>query len=221
MFQCKSIEAIQTRYIKSFLLTVALGAGLFVPASVQAAVITENLTFNLTGFVDITTGSNIPPPDPSITGSITVTYDPSLTYDNDTTNIVVHSLTGITVGSPLGFTYQNGYLEFGGTQNDSDYVVENTNDLVVAFYVANPADPTFIPCSTPGYTCGKYTGSSLVDAAGYTLSGYDTGWFYGVQSTVTPTLPASTPEPSTVALLGLGIAGLAAIARRRSARIAS
>ena len=114
-----------------------------------------------------------------------------------------------------------GYLEFGGVQNDSDFVVSNTNDLVVAFYVADPSNPTFIPCSTPGCTCGQYTGSNLVDAAGYTQAGYTTGWFYGVQSTVTPTLRSlATPEPSNVALLGVGICGLAAAVRRRAAKLA-
>ena len=200
--------------LRAFLLPITLGASFLLPASLPAATITENLSFNLTGFVDVTAGSNIIPPITTITGSITVTYDPTLTYDNDTADIVVHSLTGITnISSPLGFTYQNGFLEFGGTLNDSDEVFENTDDLVVAFNVTNPADPTFIPCSTPGYTCGQFTGSNAVDAAGYTQVGYNTGWFYGVQSTVSPTL---TPEPSTEALLALS--GIAAFAVRRYRR---
>jgi hypothetical protein len=210
------------RNTKLLLMVATLGVGLLQPASSWGAVISENLTFNLTGFVDVS-GTNIPPPVTGITGSITVTYDPTLSYDNDTADIVVHSLTGLTVGSTLGFTYDSGFLEFGGIQNDSDYVVENTNDLVVSFNVTNPSDPTFIPCSTPGYTCGIYTGSSQVDAAGYTLVGYNTGWFYGVQSTVTsaPPSPSPVPEPSTIATLGAGIFGLGLLGRRRTTEIRS
>ena len=177
-----------------------------------AQVITETLNFTLSGFVDIT--GSIAPPIPTITGSITINYDPTLTYDNDTTDITVNSLSGISVGSPLGFTYQGGYLEFGGIQNDADLVFSNTNDLVVAFNVTNPAAPTFVPCSTPGYTCGNYTGSPLVDAAGYTQVGYNTGWFYGVpQSTV-----SSAPEPASIVLFGIGLAFAGLVHQRRLKR---
>ncbi|MDQ6847002.1 MAG: PEP-CTERM sorting domain-containing protein [Candidatus Dormibacteraeota bacterium] len=197
------------------LASVVLLCGMF--GSAQAGVITEDISFSLSGFLDIT--GNAPPPIPLITGSITVTYDPTHTYDNDTTDIVVHSLTGITVDSTLGFTYQGGLLEFGGIQNDADFVGSNTNDLVVAFNVTDPAHPQFVPCSTPGYTCGKYTGSSLVEAAGYTRVGTNTAWFYGApQSAVSPTPPV--PEPETYALLiaGLGVLGIASRRRNKAAR---
>ncbi len=210
--------------VRKTLLSLALLSTGLVSLPAAAQDITENLNFSLSGFVDITAGSNIAPPIQLITGSITVTYDPTKSYDNDTTDIVVHSLTGITVGSPLGFTYSNGFLEFGGTQNDSDLVFSNTNDLVVAFNVTNPAAPFFPACSIPGYTCGQYTGSSAVDAAGYTLSGYNTGWFYGAKSIVStnPIPPPSTgtgvPEPATLSLMGLGFAALGMGRMRRRKR---
>ena len=182
-------------------------------SSAFAAPIDETLTFSLSGFVDISGGS-APAPDPLITGSITVHYDPALTYDSDTTDIKVNYLTGVTVDSPLGFTYGGGFLEFGGTANDSDLVFSNTNDLVVAFNVTDPAHPFFPSCATPGYTCGVYTGSSAVDAAGYTVADSATGWFYGAKkSTVTPTSPV--PEPAPVAMFAMGLAALAAARRAR------
>src|ERR1700722_5155921 len=98
-----------------FLATAAvLSAAISIPA--MAAPVAENLYFDLTGFVDIGT-NNIAPPVNEVTGSITVNFDPTLNYDNDTTDLVVHSLTGVTSDSPLGFTYaaSSHLLEFGGT----------------------------------------------------------------------------------------------------------
>jgi PEP-CTERM motif len=102
----------------------------------------------------------------------------------------------------------HGFLEFGGTQNGSDLVFGNTNDLVVALK-----------------SCGQYTGSSAVDAAGYTQVGLNTGWFDGaksVVSTTNPLPPPSTgtgvPEPATLSFMGLGFAALRMGRMRRRKR---
>ncbi len=82
---------------------------------------------------------------------------------------------------------------------------------MVAFNVNDPAHPSFYPCSTPGYGCGNYTGSDLVDAAGYTQADSGTAWFYGVpQSSV-----STVPEPAPFALLGAGLGALALALRPR------
>ena len=177
-------------------------------ASAQAATITENLSFSLSGFVDVS-GDNLAPPDPLVTGSFTVTYDPTQSYGSDTTDIVVHSLNGVTVDSPLGFTYQSNLLEFGGTTTGSNYVAYGTNDLVVSFDLTDPAHPAFVPCSTPGYTCGQYTGDADIAASGYTTAGTSSAWFYNLTTSVVTTVP----EPSPLWLMGLGL-GLTAFARR-------
>jgi hypothetical protein len=192
----------------------------FAFGSAGAQPITETYNFDLGGFVDVL-GSSTPPVS-NITGSVTLTFDPTLTYDNDTSDITVNSFTGLnqygtsgpyayTLQSQIGFTYANGYLEIGGIESDSDLVVVGSTDIVISLNVTNPGDPAFVPCSTPGYTCGQYTGSDLVDASGYTLADYNTGWFYGV-----PQSNVGVPEPGTGLMLGTGLMGLAAVRRRRT-----
>jgi hypothetical protein len=193
---------------------LALASAGLLAGSAHAAVISEDINFSIFGFVDIGPG-NVTPPISKIDGSITVHYDPALSYDNDTTDVVVHSLTGITAGSPLGFTYSNGYMEFGGIQNDADIVYSGTNDFVIAMNVSDPTKPTLIPCSTPGYTCGTATGSSAVGTGGYTLAAYNTGWFYSSGSIVSPNPIPTVPEPASIALMLCGLAAMGAVRRGR------
>ncbi len=193
---------------------LALAALAAVAGSAGAATLSEDINFSLFGFVEVD-GYGTPPPVGEIDGSITITYDPSLSYDNDTTDVVVHSLTGVNSDSPPGFTYSGGYLEFGGTQNDSDLIYSNTNDFVLALYVSDPTHPQLIPCSTPGYTCGSATGDAGIGTGGYTETGTFAAWFYSSGSVISPTpITPSVPEPAPVALLAAGLGVLAFLRRR-------
>jgi PEP-CTERM motif len=174
-----------------------------------ATPITETYTFTLGGFVDINGSPPQASPVNQITGSFTVTFDPTLNYDNDTTDIVVHSFTGVTVDSALGFTYDSvgSYFFFGGIANDSDYVVVGTNDFVLTYNLTDPSNPEFVPCSTPGFSCGANTGNAAYDTSGFTTTGNDSLWFI----TAADSNPngSSVPEPATLALFGISMAALA------------
>ena len=136
--------------------------------------------FTLNDFVDIIGSS--PSPITSISGSFTLTFDPSVSYVDNTTNIT-GSITGIPnapvvnstirfdtfVGTPYG-------IAIGGIYGGADLIYSNTNDFILELTFANAAslaDPSIAVCGGPGLTCGNYTGSNAVYAAGYSETGPD------------------------------------------------
>jgi hypothetical protein len=124
----------------------------------------------------------------------------------------VNSFSGPTVGSPFGFTYDaaSHTFFFGGTANDSDFVVVGTNDFVLTYNLTDPANPKFIPCNTPGFLCGAQTGNPAYDTSGYTTTGNSSLWFIAAAQSNT-----QVPEPASMAQLAAGAVGLG-FARRRS-----
>jgi hypothetical protein len=167
--------------------------------SASAATITENYIFSLGGFVDV--GSDVISPATDISGSFTVTFDPSKNYSNNTSQIVVNSFSGTTVGSQLGFTYfaSTKQFFFGGVQNNSDYIVSGTNDFALSYNLSNPSTPQFLLCSAPGIVCASQTGNSAYTASGYTSADHDSSVFVSAfaRSVANGGAVASTgPSPS-------------------------
>ena len=181
-------------------------------APVHAGTITETYNFTLGGFIDINGVPALPPPVAQVTGSFTVTFDPTLNYNSDTADLTVNSFSGPTVASPFGFTYDaaSHSFFFGGTANGSNFVVVGTNDFVLTYNLTDPADPKFIPCNTAGFSCGAQTGNAAYDTSGYTTTGNNSLWFIAAAQSNT-----SVPEPASMAILGFGALGLA-FARRRA-----
>src|ERR1700679_2824846 len=89
-------------------------------------------------------------------GSFTVTFDPTLTYTDDSTDLTVNSFSDsqlLSTSVPAGFDYLStglhaGELIIGGLVNGVSILDEGTNDYGLVIGAANTADPTFIQYSS-------------------------------------------------------------------------
>ena len=194
------------------LLSLAVAGALALgPAAAHAALVAETYTFAFNGFADVI--SSVPAPIRHVTGSFTLTFDPDVFVDNDTTDIVVNYLHGPVVGSQIGFDNfpggggSPGFIAIGGIQFDADFISTGTDDFTFNLKYLDPAHAILARCSD-GYACGSAPGSTI--ASGYTLSGYpDSAWL--------PSM-GGVPEPSTWAMMLLGFGALGLVRRRALGR---
>jgi hypothetical protein len=201
--------------LKPALLGALLASALVAPA--KAAVVTWTYDFSLSDFAGGHAGG--PSPFGTISGSFTLTFDNAVTQINQTVGLTINSLTGVTVDTPLAFSYFpfNGayFITVGGLPS-SGTLLFNTNDFSLSLKFADPNSldsPSFSLCAEPGFSCGTLSQPSWF-ASGATVSSV-ADVFSARAGTIEATAGA-VPEPSTWAMLILGFAGVGAMAYRRS-----
>ena len=112
--------------------------------SANASLISVDVSFSASP-INAEIGVDPAPVDP-VTGSFTLTYDPSLDYTNQTTGIVLHSLN-IALGSTLSFSYTHAtdFLTVGGVTNGSDNFQHTPSSDDFFLFVTNfSTSPTFL-----------------------------------------------------------------------------
>jgi hypothetical protein len=202
--------------IKTARAIVGLALG-FMAQTAQASQVTETYNFTLGNFEDGI--SNVTAPIDSISGSFTLTFDPSIAVDDQTVGI-----TGYLNGSPfdpiidsaIGFSTYVGPpvappfgIAIGGIENDAGGVGPSTNDFILTlqFPTGDVADPVFANCTLSSGYCFNFTGDSAVILGAYAEAGSGSMWFATTGSV------SATPLPSTWMMLITGLIALGFFAR--------
>ncbi len=178
-----------------------LGACAFVLAAAipaHAATVSDVVTFSANNF---NSAFGSPVPVSTVTGSFTITFDPTQNYSDTTSGITLDSLN-ITLGSALSFNYASstGLLEVGGINDGTCCISYSPPSNDFWLYISDfNTSPSFFQL---GYTQGE-------DDYYYTFQGSE----YGSVTVA----PAATPLPATLPLFagGLGAMGLFGWRRKR------
>jgi hypothetical protein len=192
---------------------IALGVG-----AANAAIVSDLVTFTASGFTSAF-GQTVPT-DP-VTGSFTITFDPTQTYTDQQAGITLNSLN-ISLGSALAFDYS----PTGNTNGAADeLVVGGAQDGAGSVYLSPTVYDDFYLhiltySSTPTFQQVGYTTSSATPNSNYFFTDLPDSGAGSV--TVTP-ITGSTPEPATWAMMLAGFAGLSFLGYRRTvnARLAA
>ncbi len=189
----------------------------------SAATISDDVTFSVP-FTSGTYGGGAGPDysggaTPSaVTGSFTITFDPTMTYTDDTVDITETGLTGITTDSAFSFDY-----------SPTSYVIDSTTfdaDELVVGGVAEGACCVGVSPSTANdfyLQILTFATSPTFQQFGYATS--DDDYFYTdtvggapVDGAGSVTVASAVPEPSSLLLLWAGLSALAGAGCRKRLR---
>jgi hypothetical protein len=177
---------------------LAVGAGLaLVAATAQAAIVTRTFEFTATNFTSF--GGPVAPIE-TLSGSITLTYDPDVTYAPSaaTTEGLVVNYLNIANDTPVGFySLPFGSFGFGAVGGAVNGTNSGTNDFHFGMF-------------------RSWTDTPIVSDVYYTRAGFNTVWFAQSASVTVYDGPAATaPEPGAWALMIMGFGAAGATLRRR------
>jgi hypothetical protein len=197
---------------RSLMLLSALVAGAAVGAgAANAALVHDLVTFSANSF-QIGEGSDPAPKDP-VTGSFTITFDPTQTYTDSTTGITLNSLN-IALGSALSFSYSPTAIPS----------IINADELIVGGVFDGAAKVQYTPSTDDFWLfINNFTTAPTFDQLGYSQTSVSNdNLFFTVNATgsvtVTPITTPVVPEPATWAMLLAGFAGLGFLGYRRTVK---
>jgi hypothetical protein len=188
------------------------GAALADAGAANAALVHDLVTFTANDF-SVGAGPGPAPVDP-VTGSFTITFDPTQTYTDSTAGIALNSLN-IALGSAISFSYSP-------TATPSlladELIVGGVSDGACCITIGPP-----VPDSDFYLHIYTFTANPTFQQLGYAVAAG--GYFYTAGETgtvsVTP-ISSGVPEPSTWAMMLAGFVGLGFLGYRQTikARVA-